>query len=179
METFTKSRKFPLACTGSNKWWEDRITQEPVNKTIFDNMHNSKYLATVTELVKDNFAPKLLQWCAEISEENKKGLRVLKTVLELKGEKRFRRQARGTGQSVDARKTVDNDLDGKDYNAAKQTFRKTSNVSSYNRQFGDRPKEEEAYHIIKKKKFSELDFASILKPGPCAMIEKWIIGDSE
>lgn len=74
---------------------------------------------------------------------------------------------------------MDNELDGKDYNAAKQTFRKTSNVSSYNRQFGDRPKEEEAYHIVKKKKFSELDFASILKVGPCAMIEKWIIGDSD
>ena len=45
METFTKSRKHPFSCTGSNKWWEDRITQEPVNKSIFDNMHNAKYLA--------------------------------------------------------------------------------------------------------------------------------------
>lgn len=44
VETFTKSRKHPFSCTGSNKWWEDRITQEPVNKTIFDNMHNAKYL---------------------------------------------------------------------------------------------------------------------------------------
>jgi len=60
VETFTKSRKHPQSCTGSNKWWEDRITQEPVNKAIFDNMHNSKYLATVTQLVKESFAPKLL-----------------------------------------------------------------------------------------------------------------------
>jgi len=54
-------------------------------------MHNAKYLATVTELVKESFAPKLLQWVAELSEDNKKGLRVLKTILELRGEKRFRR----------------------------------------------------------------------------------------
>lgn len=36
--------------------------------------------------------------------------------------------------------------------------------SSYNTSFGDRPKEEEAFKIVKRKKFSELDFASILKP---------------
>jgi len=54
-------------------------------------MHNAKYLATVTELVKESFATKLLQWVAELSEDNKKGLRVLKTILELRGEKRFRR----------------------------------------------------------------------------------------
>lgn len=51
--------------------------------------------------------------------------------------------------------------------------------SSYNRQFGERPKEEEAFKIVKKKRFSELDFASILKPGPLYMIEKWITGESE
>ena len=51
--------------------------------------------------------------------------------------------------------------------------------SSYNRQFGERPRDEEAFHIVKKKRFSELDFASILKQEPCAMIERWIIGDSD
>lgn len=159
METFTKSRKHPFSCTGSNKWWEDRITQEPVNKSIFDNMHNAKYLATVTELVKESFAPKLLQWVAELSEDNKKGLRVLKTILELRGEKRFRRQPKN-GASVDQRKTVNDSLD---YNAAKTTIRKMNTKSSYNRQFGERPRDEEAFHIVKKKRFSELDFASILK----------------
>jgi len=141
-------------------------------------MHNAKYLGTVTELVKEQFAPKLLQWVAELSEENKKGLRVLKTILELKGEKRFRRQKGAQGASVDVHNKAD-DMDVKDYNAAKQTFRKMSTKSSYNRQFGERPKEEEAYHIVKKKRFSEIDFSSILKPGPCAMVEKWIIGDSD
>lgn len=51
--------------------------------------------------------------------------------------------------------------------------------SSYNRQFGERPKEEEAFLIVKKKKFSELDFASILAPEPLRMIEKWISGENE
>lgn len=32
---------------------------------------------------------------------------------------------------------------------------------------------------MKKKRFSEIDFSSILKPAPCSMIEKWIIGDSD
>jgi len=81
--------------------------------------------------------------------------------------------------SADTRnKTVDN-LDVKDYNAAKQTMRKMATKSSYNRQFGDRPRDEEAYHIVKKKRFSDLDFASILKPEPCAMVERWVIGDSD
>lgn len=43
-QNFHKSRKHPTSCTGSNRWWEDRITQEPINKVIFENMHNSKYL---------------------------------------------------------------------------------------------------------------------------------------
>lgn len=45
VETFTKSRKHTVNATGSNKWWEDRITHEPVNQSIFQNMHNNKYLA--------------------------------------------------------------------------------------------------------------------------------------
>ena len=62
---------------------------------------------------------------------------------------------------------------------AKTAFRKISVKSSYNRQFGERPKEEEAFHIIKKKKFSELDFAAILKSEPLRIIEKWVGVDNE
>lgn len=68
-----------------------------------------------------------------------------------------------------------NDLE----DSAKETFRKINGKSSYNRQFGERPKEEEAYTIVQKKKLSDLDFASILKPAPLAMIEKWISNGSE
>lgn len=95
----------------------------------------------------------------------------MKTILELKGEKRFRRQ-RGTGGSQ-AERTGDFE------DSAKATFRKLNGKSSYNRQFGERPKDEEAYTIVQKKKLSDLNFASILKPAQCAMIEKWIAGGSE
>jgi hypothetical protein len=70
--------------------------QEPINKGVFSQMHNSKYLAvitllslsltefliclqTVTELVKDQISPKLLGWVAELSEENKKVLLCFET----------------------------------------------------------------------------------------------------
>jgi len=82
-------------------------------------MHNNKYLATVTELVKEQFAPKLLQWVAELTEENKKGLRVLKTILELKGEKRFRRQRHGNSTDVRATNSTMDNMNVKDYNMAK------------------------------------------------------------
>lgn len=96
-------------------------------------------------------------------------MRVLKTILELKGEKRFRRQPRnGAGVSADPSRTVDSALDKTATNEMKSTFRKMSVKSSYNRQFGERPKDEEAYQIVKKKRFSELDFTSILKQEPCA-----------
>ena len=55
-------------------------------------------------------------------------MRVLKTVLELRGEKRFRRQPKN-GVSVDTRKPDDS----LDYNAAKTTIRKMNTKSSYNR----------------------------------------------
>lgn len=54
-----------------------------------------------------------------------------------------------------------------------------ANKSSYNRSFGERPKDEEAYRVVKKKRFSDLDFSSILKPEPLAMLEKWIQCDNE
>ncbi len=88
----------------------------------------------------------------DLSEENKKGLRVLKAILDLKGEKRFRRQRNTEIGFVD------------DKLAAKNNFRQMNLKTSYNRQYGERPKEEEAFKVVKKKKFSELDFASILKP---------------
>ncbi len=30
--------------TGSNKWWEERIQQEPINHKIFSQMNNYRYL---------------------------------------------------------------------------------------------------------------------------------------
>lgn len=64
-------------------------------------------------------------------------------------------------------------------NKAKVTLRRIANKSSYNRSFGERPKDEEAYRIVKKNKFSDLDFTSILKQEPLMILEKWIQCDNE
>ncbi len=95
---------------------------------------------------------------------------MLKTILELKGEKRFRRARKGA--SVIVQKEVDDN--SCDINQAKVTLRRIANKSSYSRSFGERPKDEEAYRIIKKNKFSDLDFTSILKPEPLRMLENWV-----
>jgi len=95
---------------------------------------------------------------------------VLKTILDLKGEKRFRRARKGA--SVIVQKEVDDN--SCDINQAKVTLRRIANKSSYSRSFGERPKDEEAYRIIKKNKFSDLDFTSILKPEPLRMLENWV-----
>lgn len=95
---------------------------------------------------------------------------MLKTILELKGEKRFRRARKGA--SVMVQKEVDDN--SCDINQAKVTLRRIANKSSYSRSFGERPKDEEAYRIIKKNKFSDLDFTSILKPEPLRMLENWV-----
>lgn len=95
---------------------------------------------------------------------------MLKTILELKGEKRFRRARKGA--SVIVQKEVDDN--SCDINQAKVTLRRIANKFSYSRSFGERPKDEEAYRIIKKNKFSDLDFTSILKPEPLRMLENWV-----
>lgn len=95
---------------------------------------------------------------------------MLKTILDLKGEKRFKRARKGA--SVIVQKEVDDS--SCDINQAKVTLRRIANKSSYSRSFGERPKDEEAYRIIKKNKFSDLDFTSILKPEPLRMLENWV-----
>ena len=51
IQNINKSGKHSqFAHSGSNKWWEERIMQEPINKGVFSQMHNSKYLAVITLL---------------------------------------------------------------------------------------------------------------------------------
>lgn len=67
IQHFNKSRKFTLsAATGSNKWWEERIMQEPVNKAIFNNMTNAKYLA-VSKLINSATVKTNLPYLAILS----------------------------------------------------------------------------------------------------------------
>lgn len=85
-------------------------------------MKNQKYLAIIYELVKPECVYKLLKWTNIISEENKKGLRVIKTVLDIKGAKRFKKNT-GSAAKSEVESTNINQFD---LDAAKQTFRKNT-----------------------------------------------------
>jgi hypothetical protein len=94
-------------------------------------------------------------------------------VLDLKGEKRFKKQKlndnRGSVPRVD-----DLDVDDLDFNKAKLAFRKQSQQTRYNQVFGDRPKADEAFKIVKQKQIGELPLSSILKPQVTVIIDKWL-----
>lgn len=46
---------------------------------------NEKYMAIIYNYVKPEHAWKVLKWLDTISEENKKGLRLIKTIIEVRG----------------------------------------------------------------------------------------------
>lgn len=54
-----------------------------------------------------------------------------------------------------------------------------ANRSSYNRTYGARPTDTQPHKIVKRKKFSELDFCAILKPIAIELIETWVEYGSE
>lgn len=63
---------------------------------------NSKYCSIIKEIVKPEFQSKLLEWCGKISQEHKQGLHVIKTVVDLRGMKRFKKK----GDNADAMSTT-------------------------------------------------------------------------
>lgn len=86
------------------------------------------------------------------------GLRLIKTIIEVKGLKKFKREDASKGletQSSDFRTTQ-----------AREKFRKMTYKSSYAMQFGEPPKAAEAYMVMQKKKFSELDISQYIQPLP-------------
>lgn len=47
---------------------------------------------------------------------------------------------------------------------AKKMLRKINNTTSYSKTFGEKPKTEEDYQIVKYKSFNQLPIAQIIKP---------------
>ena len=93
------------------------------------------------ECVKQEYAAKLLKWVSELTEQHKKGLRVIKTVLDIKGAKRFKKR-----NTICAETAADNiDYEFKDSTDAKIAFRKMVNTTSYCKTFGDKPKAQEDF----------------------------------
>ena len=96
---------------------------------------------------------------------------MLKTVLEIRGGKKLRRSKLCTGAGPEAR--VD------PVKLKEATLRLGQGKSSYNLSFGNKPKDHGPSLILKQKKLSELDFASILKPEPLAVLEAWLSLNNE
>jgi hypothetical protein len=69
-----------------------------------------------------------------LSEEHKRGLRLLKTIFDLKGTKKFKKRD-GKSESLPA------DFDAKNMNPAdaKRIFQKLTTTTSYEKNFGKRP----------------------------------------
>jgi len=64
----------------------------------------------------------------------------------------------------------------KDFDAkkAKDAFRKMTQKTSYRQQFGEPPKAEEDYVVVKHNAFRSLDIARYIQPEPAQYIERWI-----
>lgn len=60
-----------------NRWHQDRLLQMAVKPNQFSDLPNDKYFAIVTEIVKQECSAKLLRWSSTVSEQNKKGLRLM------------------------------------------------------------------------------------------------------
>ena len=69
-----------------------------------------------------------------ISEEHKRGLRLLKTIFDLKGQKRFK-QREGKAENLGA----DFEVGKLNADEAKKIFRKLTNTTTYERNLGQRP----------------------------------------
>ena len=54
------------------------------------------------------------------------------------------------------------------------------NLTSYNKVYGNRPKAEQAFHILHRMRLSQLDISSILKPKVVSQFERWFaIGEQD
>lgn len=93
------------------------------------------------------------------------GLRLIKTIIEVKGLKKFKKE--------DASKGLDQQSLEYRTSQARDKFRKMTYQTSYANQFGEPPKAAEAYMVMKKKKFSELDISQYIQPLPKQFIDQW------
>jgi hypothetical protein len=54
-----------------------------------------KFLKIVNAVIKESLVQKLIPWLDKLSEENKKGLRVINKIMEVDGKKRFKKEDNG------------------------------------------------------------------------------------
>jgi hypothetical protein len=89
----------------------------------------------------------------------------MKTILEIKGAKRFKKQNNNAGQMTHE-DMLTAYTQGKTFDLAKSKdiLRSMNNKSSYNTQFGERPKGTEDYLVCKYKKFRTLEISNYIQP---------------
>mmetsp|Transcript_40377 Transcript_40377/g.52939 ORF Transcript_40377/g.52939 Transcript_40377/m.52939 type:complete len:195 (+) Transcript_40377:258-842(+) len=139
------------------------------------NAANKKYIVIVKEIAQPQFTAKLVEWAQRLTEQHKKGLHVIKFVVDLRGMKRFKKNACEEGLS-----SSEIFSDVKNMPNAKDVFRKMTNTTQYAKQFGARPKELQDFKVLNKKPFNKLAIAQVLKPNIVAMISRWLgINDQE
>lgn len=96
----------------------------------------------------------------------------------MKGEKRFKKR----GVSSDMRDNLPllDQLQSLNYQDAQKEFRKLTNTTHYAQVFGSKPKAQEDKEILKYKRFTDLQMASVFKPQIAYYIENWVrINDQE
>eukprot|EP00347_Sterkiella_histriomuscorum_P014305 403361381 len=150
-------------------------TPQQVRSLSLPNIPNKKYMEIVKEIVKGDYVHCLHSWIASLSEQHKRGLRVVEKIIEIKGAKRFKQ--RNTSQN---KAGASLDLVNLKYDDAQKEFRKMTNTTHYAQFYGMKPKAQEDYEILKFKRLSELQMATIIKPHITQFIENWIrINDQE
>lgn len=108
---------------------------------------NQKYINIVKEIVQTKFQPKLIDWSTRLTEQHKKGLHVIKQVVDLKGLKRFKRNPTEDSHST-------NDLlNAASVPNAKDIFLKMTTTTQYNARFGERPKPGQDFAVLNQKPF--------------------------
>lgn len=124
-------------------------------------LFNDLFVQIVTEIVDQRHVAKLLKWCTSLTEDYKRGLRLVKTIIDLKGAKKFKRR---DGMQAQAATSLPNDLDISKMSAedAKKVFRKLANTTTHCRTFGEKPTAAADFNILKNKRFSELEISKVL-----------------
>ena len=96
-------------------------------------------------------------------------MNVIKTVIDMKGTKRFKKQ-KGPEDSA----ASDMELTAGPNTNARAHFRKITTQTSYCKTFGERPKAQEDFNILKSKKFINLPITKILKPQIANVLDRWL-----
>lgn len=98
------------------------------------------------------------------------GLNVIKTVVDLKGQKRFKK-SKDASEDI----AIDMDVNFTDKNVnAKAVFRKMMTTTSYAKTFGQKPKTEADFHVLNKKKLGDVQISQILKPHVVEILNRWL-----